>query len=254
MVWSGDGGSVGFGFVGVYPSVVQLLRQDKRDAAVEQYFREHEISLPTGIFRKAIAREVHDVLHQGVREALDEARAEDDPGRDLYFFRMLHDQRRHLTLHFEDVDLHRLEFHLPFYDGEFLDVIGGAPTDYCVGHRLYHASLKFYPAIIQTLPWQTYPGHEACPVPVRVEGTHQWGREQRDVARRRRRNLIVGEAVRALRSPFFPKPLLRRPYILAASIKHWLGAGDYSYVMEYAATLESFWRISEGQWSLDGHT
>jgi hypothetical protein len=43
-VWSGDGGSVGFGFVGVYPSVIELLRQGRRDAAVEKYFTEHVIA------------------------------------------------------------------------------------------------------------------------------------------------------------------------------------------------------------------
>jgi hypothetical protein len=250
-VWSGDGGSVGFGFVGVYPSVIQLLRQGRRDDAVERYFTEHEISLPTRIFKRGIAVRVRDFLREGVREAFDEVRVDDDPGRELYMFRMLHDQRRHLALHFEDADLHRLELHLPFYDAQFLEVIASAPTDYCVGHRLYHASLTYFPPIMRTVPWQTYPGHEPCPIPMQQKGIDQWGREQRDLARQKRRRTIVGEAMRSLKSPFFPGRLFRRGYILASSIKHWLGRGDYSYVMEYAATLETLWRLSDGRWSLD---
>src|SRR5687768_11568382 len=106
LVWSGDGGSVGLGFVGVYASVIALLRAGKRDEAVRKYFAEHEISVPIRVFRERVADDVRDLVHTGVREALDEVRCEEDPGRELYAFRMAHDQRRHLMLHFEDVDLH----------------------------------------------------------------------------------------------------------------------------------------------------
>ena len=52
LVWSGDGGSVGLGFVGVYASVVALLRAGRRDEAVDRYCVEHEISLPGRVFRR----------------------------------------------------------------------------------------------------------------------------------------------------------------------------------------------------------
>jgi hypothetical protein len=251
IVWSGDGGSVGFGSVGVYPSVIDLLRAGKRSAAVRKYFVEHEISLPLPAFKRTIAFEIRDLLSQGVQEALDEVRTESEPGRELYFFRMLHDQRRHMAQHFEDMDLHRLEFHLPFYDGEVLEVMAAAPADYGPRHRLYHAALRYFPPVVQAVPWQTYPGHEACPVTFDDSGLYQWGNDQRDLTRRRHQRTIVHEAARAIWSPTFPGPLLNRWYLLAGSVLHWLGRGDYSYVLEYADRLDGLWRVSHGRWSFE---
>jgi len=251
MVWSGDGGSVGLGFVGVYPSAIALLRAGKRDEAVERYCREHEISLPVRVFRREVADAVRELLRIGLREAFDEARSDGEPGRDLYVFRMQHDQRRHLTLHFEDVDLHRLEFHLPFYDADLITLVAAAPADYGVGHRLYNAALPYFPKIISNVAWQTYPGHEPCPIPLPEDAIDQWGDRQRDIVRRSRRSGILGEAARLLRARSFPSPLLDRRYLAAAGVMHWLGRGDYSYVMDYAASFSTFWSVSQGRWRLD---
>jgi hypothetical protein len=251
MVWSGDGGSVGYGFVGVYPSVIALLRAGRRDEAVDRYCAEHEISLPLRVFRPAVARELRDVLHVGLRESFDEARSSGDPGRELYVFRMQHDQRRHLTLHFEDVDLHRLEFHLPFYDADLIGAVAAAPADYGVGHRLYNAALRHFPGIVSAVPWQTYPGHEPCPVPLPSEAIDQWGDRQKDIVRRGRRAGILGETARLLSGRTFPTPLLDRRYLVAAGLMHWMGRGDYAYVMDYAASFSEYWRVSDGRWRLD---
>jgi asparagine synthase (glutamine-hydrolysing) len=251
MVWSGDGGSVGLGFVGVYPSVIVLLRAGRRDEAVERYCAEHEISLPLRVFRKAMANEAGDVLRDGLRQAFDEARSDGEPGRDLYFFRMQHDQRRHLALHFEDVDLHRLEFHLPFYDADLITVVAAAPPDHGVGHRLYNAALPYFPSVISSVAWQTYPGHEPCPIPLPRDAIDQWGDRQRDIVRQARRAGILREAARLVRSADFPSRVLDRRYVAAAGLMHWLGRGDYSYVMDYAASFSEFWRLSQGRWRLD---
>jgi hypothetical protein len=250
LVWSGDGGSVGLGFVGIYPSVIELLRAGRRDEAVDRYCVEHEISLPGRVFRRAIARELRDVLRVGLREAFDEARANDEPGRDLYRFRMQHDQRRHLVLHFEDVDLHRLEFHLPFYDADLLTLVAAAPADYGVGHRLYNAALPYFPRVISAVAWQTYPGHEPCPIPLPPDAIDQWGHEQREILRKERRAGILGEASRLVRRDDFPAPILDRAYVVGAGLLHWLGRGDYSYVMDYASSFSEFFRVSEGRWQL----
>ena len=250
MVWSGDGGSVGMGYVGVYPSVIALLRSGRRDDAVEKYFAEHEISLPTRVFRRTLARDLRQLLHDGTREAFDEVRTASEPGREHYFFRMLHDQRRHLMLHFEDVDLHRLEFHLPFYDADLIEAVAAAPADHGVGHRLYNAALRFFPAVINAVAWQTYPGHEPCPIPLPAEAIDQWGNRQKDLVRRDRRASILSDTARLVRSEQFPAPLLDRRYIVAAGLLHWAGVGDYSYAVDYAKTFADLWRVSEGRWSL----
>ena len=250
LIWSGDGGSVGLGFVGVYASVIALLRAGKRDEAVTRYFAEHEIAVPIRVFRRDMSAAVRDLVHQGTREAFDEVRCEAEPGRELYFFRMVHDQRRHLTLHFEDVDLHRLEFHLPFYDYELIEAVAAVPADFGVGHRLYNEALKFFPSTIQQVAWQTYPGHEPCPIPLPASAIDQWGDRQKDIVRRQRRRSIVGETARVLMSGTFPTPLLDRRYLLAASVAHWLGVGDYAYAVDYANAFTDMYKVANGRWTL----
>jgi hypothetical protein len=193
---------------------------------------------------------VRDIVHQGVREALDEVRCEEEPGRELYFFRMVHDQRRHLTLHFEDVDLHRLEFHLPFYDYALIEAVAASPADYGVGHRLYNEALRFFPSTIQQVAWQTYPGHEPCPIPLPANAIDQWGERQKDIVRRQRRRSILGETARLLLSGKFPGPLLDRRYLVAASLAHWLGVGDYAYAVDYANAFTDMWKVANGRWAL----
>jgi hypothetical protein len=163
---------------------------------------------------------------------------------------MQHDQRRHLGLHFEDVDLHRLEFHLPFYDADVITLVAAAPADYGVGHRLYNAALPYFPEMVSAVAWQTYPGHEPCPIPLPQDAIDQWGDRQRDIARRERRAGILRQAIRLIRASEFPAAILERRYVAAAGLLHWLGRGDYSYVMDYANSFSQFYRVAEGQWRL----
>jgi hypothetical protein len=248
LVWSGDGGSVGLGFVGVYASVIELLRAGKRDEAVSKYLVEHGISVPGRVFRREMSALMRDMLHHSVREAFDEVRSA-DPGRELYFFRMVHDQRRHLTLHWEDMDLHRIEYQLPFFDWELIEAVAATPVDYGVGHRLYNEALRFFPASINSVAWQTYPGHVPCPIPLPVEAVDQWGHQQKDNVRRDRRKHIVAEMGRVIRSKSFPRLVLDRRYLLVATLAHWLGVGDYSYAVDYAKAFTEMWSVASGRWT-----
>ena len=190
------------------------------------------------------------VLRSGLREAFDEARADDEPGRDLYCFRMQHDQRRHLVLHFEDVDLHRLEFHSPFYDADLIRLVASAPADYGVGHRLYNAALPYFPQVVSAVAWQTYPGHEPCPIPLPKEAIDQWGDRQRDIIRRERRAGILKEATRLVRGSDFPAPILDRRYVVAAGLLHWLGRGTTptSWTTRARSRSSGGWPRAGGDW------
>ena len=249
LIWSGDGGSVGLGFVGVYASAIELLRAGKRDSAVAKYFVEHEISVPVRVFRRELSQTMRAMLHQSVRDAFDEVRSA-EPGRELYFFRMVHDQRRHLVLHWEDMDLHQLEFHLPFYDWELIEAVAATPVDYGVGHRLYNEALRFFPPSINKVAWQTYPGHEPCPIPLPRDAIDQWGDRQKDIVRRERRHQIIAETARVMFSRSFPRSVLDRRYLVAASVAHWLGVGDYSYAVDYAKAFTDMWSVASGRWEL----
>jgi hypothetical protein len=250
VMWSGDGGSVGLGFVGVYASMIALLRAGKRDDAVKKYFEEHEISVPLRVFRGRIAHDVRDIVQTGVREALDDVRHDEEPGREAYLFRMAHDQRRHLVLHFEDMDLHRLEFHLPFYDADLVTAVAQTPADYGVGHRLYHEALEYFPPTVTQVAWQAYPGHQPCPIPEPADAIDQWGHSQKEIVRRSRRAGILGETARVAFSRTFPRTLLDRRYLVATSFAHWVGLGDYGYVLEYAKAFSEMFGVSNGRWAL----
>ena len=125
------------------------------------------------------------------------------------------------------------------------------PADYGVGHRLYNAALPHFPSVLSAVAWQTYPGHEPCPIPLPPDAIDQWGDRQRDIVRQTRRAGILREATWLIRRPDFPVAVLDRTYIAAAGLKHRLGRGDYSYVMDYAAAFSEFWRVSQGRWRMD---
>ena len=110
LVWSGEGGSVLLGHVHLSESLVELMRAGKIDRAIEEYLQQEQIDLPLKLFRPQILENVRDVIRQGIHEELDQLHAE-DAGRNFYLFLVHNDQRRKLMGHFENIDLHRLEFH-----------------------------------------------------------------------------------------------------------------------------------------------
>ena len=65
-----------------------------------------------------------------------------------------------------------------------------------------------------------------------------------------RRRSIVGETARVLMSGTFPTPLLDRRYLLAASVAHWLGVGDYAYAVDYANAFTDMYKVANGRWTL----
>jgi hypothetical protein len=98
--------------------------------------------------------------------------------------------------------------------------------------------------------WQAYPGHQPCPVPEPAEAIDQWGSAQKDIIRRARRSGILGEAARMAFSRSFPGPILDRRYLLAASVAHFVGVGDYGYVLDYAKAFSEMFGNSNGRWAL----
>ena len=113
LVWSGEGGSVLLGHVHLNEAIVELMRAGKIDRAIEAYVQREQIDVPSKLFRPRILDVVRDAVVQGIRDELNALQAE-DAGRNFYLFLMHNDQRRNLMRHFENIDLHRLEFQLPF--------------------------------------------------------------------------------------------------------------------------------------------
>ncbi len=245
MVWSGDGGSVGLGHVYVYEPVVRLLQEGRRDEAVEQFFINHSAAVPRRILNGALSGSLGQVLHTGMQEELDDLRTE-DRGRALYLFLMLNDQRRHLEKHFEDIDLHRLEFHLPFYDADFIASIVRVPVDLCLKHKFYMKWLGLFPPVVKRVAWQAYPGHEPCPLPVPQDVDTQWGPNKRAAERKR---LLLTQAAEMLKAKDFPDEILRRKYLSAAVLAYRAGLRDYSYLIQAARTYHKYWSLCGGRYA-----
>jgi hypothetical protein len=243
IVWSGDGGSVALGHVYIEPSIVYHLRRGQRDSAVEAFLDLQGARLIRRIFHREAAHELASMPGAGVREELDSIRCA-DPVHAFYLFLMLNDQRRHLSAHFEGQDLHRLEFHLPFFDSEFLRIVTGVPVDWCLRHGFYTKWLSRFPPEVRAVPWQAYPGHVPCPIPAPPGLSYQWKVRTQPQFTRYRKKKLLGQAAELLRAPTFPKQLLRKRAVWLAATLYRLGIRDYGYVLAQAASFGEYWSSS----------
>ncbi len=240
LVWSGEGGSVALGHVHLGAGIVESMRGGRIESAIGQFFDREGINLSPKLFRNGIKRPM-DVVRTGVRDEL-KGVAATDPARSFYLFLMLNDQRRKLHRHFENIDLHRTEFQLPFFDSDFFSLILRAPVDECLGHKLYNRWLdRFQPAVTE-VAWQSYPGHEPCPLPVENSLAYQWDERYQTAQRRAIETRLTSDARELLRSDSFPKNVLSRRNLRVAFLIHRSGLRNYGYLIETARLVERYAR------------
>jgi len=242
MLWMGDGGSVGLGHVFVGREVVAALRARDADKAIGIY----RSRLVPKVLKSDSAEVVTELVADDIRTELADLRF-DDPGRSLHMFLMLYEQRYDFMRHSENVDLHRLEFQLPFFDGDFLASIVSAPLDWCLDHGFYTDWLSLFPPAVTAVPWQAYPGHRPCPLPIPSGLANQWDQAlpASEVAARRRRRLHVADQV--LQSDRFPDAILTRPLLQLA---RWLcksGSSRGDTTIASAEIYDRYWTACGGK-------
>lgn len=247
LVWSGDGGSVPLGHVYLTSAIVDRLRAARTDSAVDLYLHQQQAFVSRHLLQPAVGRSLGALLHQGVAEELADLRCE-DPGRGMYLFLLLNDQRRHLTAHFEDIDRHRVELQLPFYDGEFLQAVMETQVDWGLYHRLYLDWLRLMPPVITSVPWQTYPGHLPCPLPLPTGVKYQWDLSTDRAVKRSRKRPLLTRARQILAAASFPRELLRRERLRLATWLYHAGLRDYGYVIQQAGLFYRYWDRCGGRW------
>src|SRR5439155_551720 len=184
------------------------------------------------LLRPAVADAVADIPRRGIREELDDLRCA-DPGRSLHLFLLLNDQRRHLAGHFENIDLHRLEFTLPFFDSDFLQSILAVPIDLCVYHQFYVKWLDLFPAAVTSVPWQSYPGHVPCPLPIPPGLHYQWQAARMKAWHGPRKQALLRRAGEMLAAQRFPRDLLSKSVLRVAGWIYRTGLRDYGYVIQH---------------------
>ncbi len=161
-VWSGDGGSVSVGCVYLNEEIMKAAGSGSFELAISRYFHLNNIKLPLNIFRKQSKYCHADLLMDYVINEIDSINCNDK--QKLYLFLLLNDQRRHLHDFYENLDIHGLEYQLPFFDSKFLEYVASIPIDCKINHKFYTEWFKCFPHSVLEAPWQTYRGHVACPV------------------------------------------------------------------------------------------
>jgi asparagine synthase (glutamine-hydrolysing) len=248
LVWSGEGGSALLGHIHLSESLVESMRAGKTDRAIEEYIQREQVDLPIKLFRPQILETVRDVIRQGIHEELEQWHAE-DAGRNAYLFLMHNDQRRKLMAHFENIDLHRLEFQLPFFDGGFLTSVMATPLDWCLRHGFYIKWLSLFPPAVSTVPWQSYPGHQPCPFPIPKELAYQWDDSYQAPEDATQKQRVIEQATELLRSIDFPDRILSRRKLRLATWIHSKGWRDYRYAIEAARTYYAYSKKCGGEFT-----
>jgi len=251
VVWSGEGGSVALGHVHMHRPVVARLRAGDEAGAIHEFFEREHLQMPLKIFRRSMLPAIRSVDTDGIREEL--ARLPNaEPGSRFHLFLLLNDQRRKLTRHFENLDLNRLEFQLPFFDSDFLETVVSVPLDERLEHRFYSRWFEQFDPVLRSVAWQVYPGHDPCPVAPPAGLSYQWDqRVDRDERAANTRALLT-RTRRLIMSADFPAPILSRSRVAAAAALHSTGIKNYDYALEVAAIYHQYWRDCKGRWVLKG--
>ncbi len=228
--WSGDGGSVGLGHVYLDERMIQIAERGNFNAAMSLFLAVNRLTLPTKAMTPTSRQSMQDLLFSGAVAEMNRY-ARPDGGRRLYLFLLFNDQRRHLFKHFETIDQHGLEFHLPFFDVHFLKYVIDTPARWGAGHNLYSLWFNHLTPSAVSTPWQTYPGHQPCPIQGDESLSYQWRRasaneklgiEQRRVEAR----LILNECF----SGSLPE-MFSRPRLILAAVSHYIGLRDCRHIL-----------------------
>jgi asparagine synthase (glutamine-hydrolysing) len=244
LIWSGDGGSVALGHVYMGPPVVQRCLADDLDGAAAAYVGAEQANVPLRLLEPSFARAAAAAPLNGAREELLRLRTA-ELLQSFYLMLLHNDQHHHLHRHFEDIDLHRVELQLPFFDAEFVAVIASIPIQERLYHRFYNAWLANFPPYVANTYWQAYPGHEGCPVPKSDSLAYQWDPSIAAVQSAKMRWRTVEIGIRVLMSPNFARTLMRRRMLAAATLIHASGLRNFEYVILAARTIQHHWSVSQ---------
>lgn len=249
LVWSGDGGSVGLGHVYMSQAIADSMRDGKIELAIKAFLDAQHASVVKGVFNANMAKFFSNILEAGIKEELDQIDC-DDPARSFHVFLLFNDQRRHLSSHFEDIDLQRVEFHLPFFDSDFLSSVIECPIELCLAHRFYTKWLALFPSTVTSVPWQTYPGHEPCPLPIPEGLRYQWQPEHFKDLHEMEKKYLLKQGSKLLKAKDFPSKILSRSRLRLANFMYRTGLRDYGYVVKTAQTYCKYWVRSGGNYKL----
>jgi len=144
--------------------------------------------------------------------------------------------------------LHQLELQLPFFDSDFLETVLAVPVHLCLCHAFYTKWLTLFPPVVTAVPWQTYPGHVPCPLPIPKRLHYQWTKGRNPALRAPLKRALARRAAEMLRAERFPGDVLNKGFLRVAGWLHRAGIRDYGYLIRQASLYYTYWLRSRGDW------
>lgn len=236
LLWSGYGGSGILGQINNKPEYVALLREGHTEAAVELLHELKGLRLPRRLLRRRFAEPLDVVLRDGVMREVERMEPA-DPGRRIDLYLLHNSARCQLHPQQESVDDVRLEQQVPMLDPTFVQLGHELPFEMLARHRLYHLWLERFGPPVTAVPWQAYPGHEPCPIPLPEGARPQWTIAaepgfRRGALIRSARRLLAGNA---------PFDVLSWPHLALGSAAHFAGVRDFAYGIRLSSRIAAWW-------------
>lgn len=239
LVWSGDGGSVGLGHVYLTRAIADAMQRGDLEQAISFF----TTGVAGGVIKRKMRSAVSGLPMQGVKEELQQIESADG-GRRFHIFLMQNDQRRHLARHFEDIDVERIEFQLPFFDADFLESVMRLPNEPLMFHHFYMDWLACFPNALNAIAWQAYPGHVPCELPTPPGLKYQWDEYYDKKMYRQMRHAAARQGMGMLTDANFPGHIVSKPSLAAAVLLTRLGVRDYTYLIRTASVFHQYWKAA----------
>ena len=234
ILWSGDGGSVGMGAVYLTPDIISTARLRGYAAATDAFFIHNNWSLSPRLFSADRAESMMSRPRDGMLAELNSLGVR-DRGKAFYCFLMVNDQRRHLQKHFEAIDLTRLELQLPFFDAALIEFVMRGDIEAYLGHAFYMRWIASSSISMNSTPWQAYPGHVPCHLPILTSLKYQWGGNPFDaITIRRMKQATIKRGLAMIFQRCFPSHLLSRPKLVVIVLALMMGKSHLQYLIKMA--------------------
>lgn len=243
-VFVGVGGGTFFGTMFWDEELIALFRSGRIREGVERYFRVRGWKLIERLYRSRNAAHLREELVESVLEQLRDFPCEDS-AQTFHLFEALNDQRRFMHSHWENAAAHGMQFHLPYFDSHLLERALTFPLEWGLYHDLYDQWMRQFDPAARSVPWQVYPGHKPCPVPVTQTFPTQWENSGKYVLSSRAAASGTLREIMATRP--FPE-FLNRNYLRFVQLRRALGA-DYAYAIKAAGTYRDVWVCSGGRFT-----
>lgn len=235
LVWSGDGGSVGLGHVYLTDQLDELARAKRYTECAQAFCAHNKRQVPLRLFRDpAIGQKFTDRIAN-----LLATYGKKNPDRAPYFFLMLNDQRRHLDRHFERFHEREFDYVLPFFDKRLIQFLAAIPSGWMNYHRLYDKLFHKIGGRLTSTPWQTYPGHEPCPLPMPSGLRYQWDSDfhNKDEERKKTINDAIF-CIKNIKNTTLTNKEINKNYVAICLMTTLLGITNHSFIRNYIeATL-----------------